>query len=99
MCNNTNKEVNLNKPFKWGRKRVLGKLRTRGTAAEAGSPSLTTDTTGEPEAPAGHPLGARLPPLLELHHRPTPDLGALKSRVALSPPDLVFFPGLVFVDF
>lgn len=65
--------------------------RTCGKAAEAGSLRLTIVTPGEPEAPAGHSLGAHLPPLLELHHRPTPDLGALKSRVALSPPDLVFF--------
>ena len=37
MCNNTNKEVNLNKSFKWRHTWVLGKLRTHGTAAEAGS--------------------------------------------------------------
>lgn len=52
-----------------------------------------------PKAPAGHPLGARPPPPLKPRHRLTPELGSSKSRVTLSAPDLVFFLGLVFVDF
>lgn len=48
------------------------------------------------KAPPGHPLGAHLPPLFELHHLPTPHLGTIKSKGALFPPDLGIFPGSCF---
>lgn len=95
MYKNTNPDVNLNSPSNGDTYESLVP-RAHGLAAGTSSLSLTTDTPGALEATAGHPLGARL---LGTAPLPTADSGALKSRLALPPPDLVFSLGLVFVDF